>query len=43
MSGETLVVLEEVNGICEEFLCQLYGLKHLIVSDILYHFFLLHK
>ena len=36
MLGETLVV-SEVNEICEEFLCQLYGSKHRSVSDLYYH------
>ena len=43
MLGETLIVSEEVNEICEEFLCQLYGSKHQSVSDLHYHFRVLNK
>ena len=40
MSGETLIVSEEVNQICEEFVSQLYGLNHVnlrSVSTLHYH------
>ena len=36
MSGETLIVSEEVNEICEEFASQLYGLNHRKPSQCFY-------
>ena len=38
MLGETLIASEEVNEACEEFLCHLYGAKHLSGYDLHYHF-----
>ena len=43
MLGETLIALQEVNEICVKFLCQLYGSKHLSVSDLYYQFCELNK
>ena len=43
MLGETLIVSGEVNEMCEELLCQLYGSKHHSVSDLHYHFCVLNK
>ena len=37
MLGETLVVSEEVNEICEEFVCKLYGSKLRSVPGLYYH------
>ena len=39
MFKETLIVSEEVKEICEEFVCQLYGSKHHVFSDLGYHLF----
>ena len=43
MLEETLIALQEVNEICVKFLCQLYGSKHLSVSDLYYQFCELNK
>ena len=37
--GETLIVSEEVNEICEEFMCQLSGSKDRSVSGLHYDLF----